>query len=213
MLETYEDYLAELEKEAVRDGYSEFRLAREEFHNNTGVFEDGEPWFEIRMKMFMEWYLLERIGHSGMTPLETYLFRNGETLERDVYRRMEALNNTHRAVFCISKIDGRHLSLEDLAAGGHFEVTGIMPTVGLEKDDIIEARSALFDDVMILCPTVVLHPKEAREDVRTIIARARGEKMPPRELTDHLDKMRLKLDRYSNVRIQHIYRYPGDTRL
>ena len=213
MLDTYEDYLDELEKDAVQDGYGEFRLAREEFHNNTGVFEDGEPWFEIRMKMFMEWYLLERIGHSGMTPLESYLVVNGATLEKDVFRQMEALSGTHRAVFCISKIEGRQLALEDLAAGGHFEVTGISPTVGLEKDDIIQARLALFHGTMILCPTVVLHPKEARDDVRTIIARARAEKMPPRELTDHLDKMRLKLDRYSNVRIQHIYKYPGDTRL
>jgi hypothetical protein len=34
--------------------------------------------------------------------------------------------------------------------------------------------------------------------------------MPPRELVDHLDKMRLKLDRYSNVRIRHVYQYPDD---
>lgn len=210
---TYEDYLSVLEKEAVKDGYSEFRLAREEFHNNTGVFEDGEPWFEIRMKMFMDWYLLERIGHSGLTPLEYFLCSQGNVLNAKEYRQMELLSTTLRSVFRIQSISGNGLLLDDLAGGGQWQVEGTTPLVGLEREDIIDVRLALFHGKMIMCPATVLHPKEAREDVRTIIARARAERMPNRELVDHLDKMRLKLDRYSNVRIQHIYRYPGDTRL
>jgi hypothetical protein len=57
---------------------------------------------------------------------------------------------------------------------------------------------------------VVLHPPEAHEAIFAIIARATAENYPTASLVDHLDKMRLKLDRYSNVRIQHVYRYPGD---
>jgi hypothetical protein len=213
MSETYEDYLAVIEKDAVRDGYGEFRLAREEFHNNTGVFEDGEPWFENRMKMFMDWYLLDRIGHSGMRPIEAYLSSHGHSLAPGVLRQMELLCVTLRSVFRIVKITGNVLLLDDSASGGQWEAFGVTPIVGLEKDDIIDARLALFQGRVIMCPGAVLHPREAREAVYAIIARARAEKMPARELVDHLDKMRLKLDRYSNVRIQHIYRYPGDTRL
>ena len=214
MPESYEDYLTLLEKEAVKDGYAEFRLAREEFQNNTGVFEDGEPWFEIRMKMFMEWYLLERIGHSGMTPLESYLCLMGEQLSPEVHLQMTQLAVTLRSVFRIDHIQGDVLLLDDLAGGAQWRVTGTTPVVGLQRDDFVDVRLALFGGRVILCPaTTVLHPREAREDVRAIIARARAERMPNRELVDHLDKMRLKLDRYSNVRIQHIYRYPGETRL
>jgi hypothetical protein len=213
MFETYEDYLSAIEKDAVRDGYGEFRLAREEFHNSTGVFEDGEPWFETRMKMFMDWYLLDRISHAGMTPLEMYLAEHGRTLPQENFRQMEALSTTLRSVFRIVKVSGNTLTLDDSASGGQWEAVGTTPVAGLEKDDVIDARIALFRGDMILCPAVVLHQKEAREDIYSIIARAKAEKMPARELVDHLDKMRLKLDRYSNVRIQHIYRYPGDTRL
>jgi hypothetical protein len=213
MFETYEDYLSEIEKDAVRDGYGEFRLAREEFHNAAGVFEDGEPWFETRMKMFMDWYLLDRICHVGMTPLEAYLMEHGNTLAPEHLRQMEMLSTTLRSVFRIVKVQGNTLTLDDLASGGQWEVEATTPVAGLEKDDIVDARIALFKGCMILCPAVVLHQKEAREDIYTIVARAKAEKMPARELVDHLDMMRLKLDRYSNVRIQHIYRYPGDTRL
>ncbi len=213
MFETYEDCLSEIEKFAVRDGYGEFRLAREEFHNNTGVFEDGEPWFETRMKMFMDWYLLERISLVGMTPLAAYLTEHGRDIAPEHFRRMEALSASFRSVFRILKVAGNTLILDDLASGGRWEAEGTTPTKGLEKDDIIDARIAEFGGCLILCPAVVLHQKEAREDIYSIVARAKAEKMPARELVDHLDKMRLKLDRYSNVRIQHIYRYPGDTRL
>ncbi len=214
MPETYEDYLSIIEREAVKDGYGEFRLAREEFHNNTGVFEDGEPWFETRMKMFMDWYLLERIGHSGMTPLEMYLSMYGDTLGPEAVAQMALLAATLRSTFRIVTIQGNTLLLDDLAGGGQWRVVGSTSVIGLERDDLIGVRVVLFGGQLMMSPsTTVLHPREAREDIRNIIARARTERMPNRELVDHLDKMRLKLDRYSNVRIQHIYRYPGDTRL
>ena len=102
--------------------------------------------------------------------------------------------------------------LEDLAGGGKWEVESPNPTAGLEKGDIIGTRLVFFDGQLIMGRGTVLHPREAHEAVYSIIARAKAEEMPPRELVDHLDKMRLKLDKYSNVRIQHIYRYPGDAR-
>ena len=213
MLKTYEDYLDVLEKFATKEGISEFRIAREAFHTATGKFEDGEPWFEIRMKMFMDWFLLDREGRSGITPIEAYLSELGHTLPSDMFEQMTYLTTTLRSAFSIAHIKGNLLLLDDLASGGEWEVTATSPTAGLEKSDIIDARIAYFDGGLIMCPGTVLHPREAADRVLGIIARARAEGMPAREIVDHLDKMRLKLDKYSNVRIQHIYRHPNDTRL
>ncbi len=213
MFETYEDYLDHIEKHATRDGISDFRIAREAFHNATGKFEDGEPWFEIRMKMFMDWYLLDREGPDGLTPLETYMESQAALLAPEVYRQLIHLTATLRSVFQIEQISGASLLLNDLSRGGQWEAEATSPVLGLEGGDIIDARIAYFDNRLIMCPGTVLHPREAKERVLNIIARAKAEGMPPRETVDHLDKMRLKLDRYSNVRIQHIYRYPGDSRL
>jgi hypothetical protein len=210
MLESYEDYLTKVEDNAVASGTADFRLAREEFHNATGKFEDGEPWFEIRMKMFMEWYLLDRTGTSGLTPLEEFLVSRGSGLDSRERAQLEHLTATHRSAFRIAKIKGAALVLEDLILGSVWEVESTTPTAGLEKDDIIDTRVIYFGGKLIVCQGTVLHPKEARNSVLTIIARAKAEGMPQRELVNHLDKMRLKLDRYSNVRINHIYRYPTD---
>lgn len=210
MLDSYQDYLDLIENHATALGIADFRLAREEYHNTAGKFEDGEPWFELRMMMFLEWYLLDRIGPFDMTPVEHFIATKAGELSPPVRAQLEHLTTTLRSVFRINRIRGNELVLDDLALGGLWEVESTTPTAGLEKDDILQTRVILFGGKLVICHGTVLHPKEARESVTSIIARAKAEGMPPRELVDHLDKMRLKLDRYSNVRINHIYRYPTD---
>jgi hypothetical protein len=213
MFETYDDYLNQIEKFAIENDISEFRVAKEAFHTATGKFEDGEAWYELRMKMFMDWFLLDRKGRNGITPLETYLLMLGNDLSTDVFEQMVHLTTTLRAAFRIECIKGHTLLLDDIISGGEWEVEATSPIAGLERGDLIDARIAYFGGRPIMCPGTVLHPREAREHVLNIVARAKAEGMPARETVDHLDKMRLKLDKYSNVRIQHIYQYPGDTRL
>jgi hypothetical protein len=212
MWETYNDYMANIEEEATKAGFSDFKLAREEFHNATGKFEDGEAWFELRMKMFIDWYLLDRLGPSGRTPAEDYLWLYGDTLPPDVRRQIEHFTVTLRSTFRINRIKDNVLILDDLGGGGRWEVESTIPTVGLEKSDIIDTRIVFFRGKLIIGGGTILHPREAHALILSIVARANAEAMPPREMVDHLDKMRLKLDKYSNVRIQHIYRSPQDAR-
>jgi len=211
MLATLKDYLELIETEAIKDGLADFRLAREEFHNLTGKFEDGEPWFELRMTMFLDWYLLDRPGPHGIAPTERFLTLRGHELDSAEHAQMEYLTVTLRSVFKMIEVKDDVLRIEDLARGGHWLVHSLMPTVGLEKDDILDTRIVYFNGRPTVGRGTVLHLREANEAIEAIVGRARAESMEPRVLIDHLDKMRLKLDRYSNVRIQHVYRYPGET--
>jgi hypothetical protein len=210
MLSKYENYLDLVQTEAVKDGITDFRLAREEFHNLTGKFEDGEPWFELRMTMFLDWYLLDRKGMGQVTPTEQFLARRGKTLDPQTQRQMAFLTVTMRSIFQIIDTKDETLRLRDLIRGGHWLVRSEMPTVGLNASDIMAARIVFFDGHPTVGRGIVLHPRQANEVILQIIARANLEGFDPRRLVDHLDKMRLKLDRYSNVRIGHVYRYPGD---
>ncbi len=210
MLSTYEDYLELIQTNAMQHGLTEFRLAREEFHNLTGKFEDGEPWFELRMTMFLDWYLLDRAGQDSLTPVERYLTHHGDELKHEDYLQMERLTVTWRSVFQILEVKGDNLQLKDLAKGGHWLVESLIPTIGFNKDDILGSRIVFFDGHPTIGRSTVLQPQDANETILKIVDRAVKESLAPRVLVDHLDKMRLKLDRYSNVRIQHVYRYPGD---
>jgi len=209
----YDYFIERVQHAATRGGLADVRLAREEFHNLTGKFEEGEPWFELRMNMFHDWYLLDRRGVDGATPVERFIDDHRDRIDPTELPQFEHLTVTLRSVFRLLSIKGKALQLDDLAGGGRWEARWTLPTVGLALGDIIDSRIVMFDGQPITGRGAVLHPREAHEAVETIVNRARREGMRPREVVDHLDKMRLKLDRYSNVRIRHVYQYPGDAHL
>jgi len=206
----YEDLLERVQIAAASDGIDEIRLAREEFHTLTGEFDEGEPWYDLRMHMFLDWYLLDRVGPSGLTPIERYLVDHRDLLAPDELAQTINLTVTLRSVFRITRIRASALLLDDLTGGGHWLTRWTLPTVGLKVGDIIDTRIVLVGDEPTTGRGTVLHPRDAQEAIVRIVERAALEGMPPRAVVDHLDKMRLKLDRYSNVRIRHVYQFPGD---
>jgi hypothetical protein len=209
----YEEHLELIQLEATSEGLDEIRLAREEFHKLTGEFDEGEPWYDLRMHMFLDWYLLDRVGPTGLTPTELYLVDNRSRLGPEQIAQLTSLTVTLRSAFRIARIRGAELLLHDLTGGGHWQASWTLPTVGLKVGDIIDARLVLTGDRLTAGRGAVLHPREAHEAIDRIVDRAVREGMPPREVVDHLDKMRLKLDRYSNVRIRHVYQYPSEALL
>ena len=210
MVGSYEELLDRLQAHATRNGLDDARLAREEFHRRTGEFVEGEPWYELRMNMFLDYYLLDRPSASGATPAEAFLRERGHTLDPEERLAFEHLTITLRTAFRLRRIRGTELELDDLGGGGRWRAIWTLPSVGLKIGDILDARVILVDGIPTIGRSTVLHPREAHEAIDKIVARAHGAGMPPRELVDHLDKMRLKLDRYSNVRIRHVYQYPDD---
>ncbi len=206
----YESMLERIQAHATRHGLDDARLAREEFHRRTGEFVEGEPWYELRMNMFLDYFLLDRPGQDGATPAEAFLAAHGGALTDEARRGFEHLTVTLRSVFRLQRVRGGDLLLDDLGGGGRWRVRWTLPMVGLTAGDFIDTRIVLVGGVPTTGRSGVLHPREAHEAIEKIVARAQGVRMPPRELVDHLDKMRLKLDRYSNVRIRHVYQYPDD---
>lgn len=207
---THEILLERLQAHATRNGLDDARLAREEFHRRTGEFLEGEPWYEVRMDMFLDYFLLDRPGPDGRTAVESYLAARAGVLSGAERRNLESLAVSLRSVFRLRRIRGAELLLDDLGGGGRWRAGWTLPSVGLSAGDIIDARIVLLDGIAAVGRSAVLHPREAHDAIGRIVERARGAGMPPRELVDHLDKMRLKLDRYSNVRIRHVYQYPDD---
>ncbi|HUT79323.1 MAG TPA: hypothetical protein VM285_16610 [Polyangia bacterium] len=213
MGETYEAQLERIQRWTSGNDLSDIMAARKEFHHLTGEFEEGEPWFELRLAMFLDWYHLDRRGPDGWTPAERFLACHRGSLPPDQLLRFELLTVTQRCVLRLLAISGTDLLLDDLGGGGRWLVAWTLPTAGLVPGDILDARIAVVDGRPVTGRGAVLHPRESHAALERIIARARDERMPPRVLVDHLDKMRLKLDRYSNVRTRHVYQYPTDALL
>lgn len=208
---TLENYIENVQNNAVDTGLTDFRLAREEFHKLAGEFEEGESWFEVRMTMFLDWYLLERKGQDELTPNQRYMKEFGHLLSEVELQQHELLNVTLRSTFqIISKLKDDWLLLEDIISGGHWKAKWTLPAVGLKADDILNSRLIMHNDNLQIGRGAVLHPSEAHDVIFEIIERAKKELFPPQKLVYYLDKAKLKLDRYSNVKIRHVYKYPTE---
>lgn len=205
---SYEEYMERIQQAASAHGLDEFTLARQEYHSLSGTFEDSEAWFELRSTMFLEWYLLDRRGQDGLTPAERLLGVDGSLTDAQ-RRQLSYLCVSGRYGFEVLETRGAALSLETLGTGARFLARSLATTVGLDRGDCICARLFYFAGAPTFAKSIVLHPREAHETIREIAHKAQHNRMEPQVLAQHLDKMKLKLDRYSNVRIQHVYRYPG----
>ena len=206
----YEKTLQLIEDEASAGDILDFKLAREEFHKFTGQFDESEPWYEIRMTMFMDWYLLDRKGTDGLTPAARYLNKYCQTLDRE---KIEQINNfmvTLRSMFQIMKIDGTTLLLNDLISGGRWLTYWTIPLAGLKEGRIVNTRIIRSGNTLFAGRGTVLHPQEAHDSIFDIIDRAEQEQMPALHVSSYMDKINLKLNRYSNVKIKHVYKYPAD---
>lgn len=208
---SYSSHIERIRQNTLQDGLADIRLAREEFHRLTGEFDEGEPWFELRMTMFHDWYLLDRTGQDGRTPAQRFLDESRRELDvSGELKQFANLTVTLRSAFTLRKIRGNLLLMDDLILGGRWLATWTLPTVGLAVNDILDSRIVLVHGIPTTGRGTVLHPREARESIEKIVDRAIAQRMPPRTIVDHLDKMKLKLDRYSNVKIRHVYQYPDD---
>ena len=205
-----ESALQRLEDYATRRGLAELRIARDEFHALTGEFSEGESWFETRMTMFLDWFLLDRVDSSGATINERYLAAHSAQLRREELAQHRWLNVTLRSAFRIAKLGGNRLLLRDIIGGGLWSARRTLTTLGLLKTDIIDLRLVRDPQGIVAGRGAVLHPREAHEAIEKIVSRAAMARMPRQKITDHLDKMKLKLDRYANVKIRHVYQYPDD---
>jgi hypothetical protein len=213
MIKIFDACLNQLQEDSDNNNLSLLRLAREEFHKLTGEFGEGEPWFEVRMTMFLEWYLLDRPGPDGKTPVKRYIDRYANVLDPVTLLQFNYLKSTLRSAFKIIKIKENKLLMDDIIGGGRWLARWVLPFVGLEPGDIFGARLIMINGEIYIGRGVVRHSGQANEIIEKIVKRAINSRMAKRKIVDHLDKMKLKLDRYSNVKIKHVYQYPDGATL
>ena len=113
MFESYFDRVAT--RAAGESHLVEVRRARREFQDLTGKFDEDEPWFDQRMTLFLEWFVLDRPGTDGLIPVERFLVDEAPQLSETERLAFEGLAATQRT---LARLDGWH--------GGRIEVTDMI---------------------------------------------------------------------------------------
>lgn len=188
----------------------ESRRARREFQELAGKFEEDEPWFEQRMTLFLEWYVLDRRGRDGLTPAERFLAeRRAEIHEADL-EVFEGLAATQRTLVRIERLDARsrRFALLDVIGGCTWSVLYEDHLAGLLRGDFLDVRIVPFRGELVLGRGLIFHPRAAQAAIQAVLEAAHATGRLTFDLVHLFASQRLRYEHYRNIKIQHIYRVP-----
>jgi hypothetical protein len=179
--------------------------AREQWAEAAGRVFDDDALYEERATAFLEWFAIERPGPDGRTPAERLRAQLDDGAER---RWIDALSASHRSLFQVREVRPGALVVDDLLAGGAFEVTERRKLPGVGEGELFEAR--LVADVtsppeVLFSRSFQFHPREAATQVRRQAAKARAAGAPRGETLFRLARLRLRALRYGHVGADKIY--------
>ncbi len=202
-------YFDRLAARATGEDYVvEVRRARREFQELTGKFEEDEPWFEQRMTLFLEWYILDRPGPPGLTPAERFLLEERDDLKGYEPEIFDGLTATQRSLFRLERWQSGRIELIDMIGGGFWSVHQDQPMVGLQKGDLIDARLIPYRRDLFLGRGMIFHPRVAADQIVVMLQEAHTRGLLAFDLVNLLASLRLRFDRYRNVKVKHVYRIP-----
>jgi hypothetical protein len=186
---------------------AELEAGRKEYFGVTGeVFEDDAS-FELRMILFIEWFILERPLARGVVPIRAYLEEHGEGMTPHERELTEALLHHQHGLFRIKKTKAPVLSVRDLWHGKAVRIEAGDRALSFQAGDLIDARLVRFRDKIGLTEGVLCHPPAAESYIKSELkALKKGGASGPEEFSLKLAGMLLKLDRYRGIKPENIYR-------
>ncbi len=181
--------------------------AQAEFQRRTGEYEPGQAWYEERIRLFHDWFLLDHVLPDGRVPLVRFLAEAGGALtdaQRAVYR--DLLRASHRSLFELDRSRGRTLRLLDRIGGAVFEVPMEAGLAGLATCDLVDARLLSPGGTLVLARGLLVHPRPAHDTILETVGHGRAAAGgAPWDLLDILARMKAAWDRAENPRVAAIY--------
>lgn len=186
---------------------AELDAGRKEYFGVTGeVFED-DAFFELRMVLFIEWFILERPLARGVVPIRAYLEAHGEGMTPHERELTEALLHHQHGLFRIKKTKAPVLSVKDLWDGKAVRIEAGDRALSFQAGDLIDARLVRFRGKIGLTEGVLCHPPAAESYIKSELkARRKEGASGPEDFPLKLAGMLLKLDRTRGIKPENIYR-------
>ncbi len=188
----------------------ELQRAKKAYFEQTGEVFETDDSFEMRMASFLEWFIFDRkLPEKGMTPVELYVERKQLELseqDRIVYRNF---SHTIHSLFEVGKLKPDTMQMKDVFTGKAHSVFERRKPVGIDKDDLVEARLIQTpDNRLMFSPSFCFHPRDAKKAILKLVKAHKKTGGEPESLVFKLAYLRLKVDRYKHVTPDKLYAAP-----
>ncbi len=210
--EAYQSYLDRIVAVYAGDGYREELLrAKGEYLRLTGEVHEDDPFFELRMASFFDWYLFDRpVDGDVRSPAQRYFLEHRQSLSAGEREALQGfLDNVH-SIFEVKKRKPGIIILKDLLAAEKRVVVERRARSTFEKGDLFEARLIPYGGELYFTRGFCFFPREVRRYIAREAKRARkAGGAEPAELLRRLAYQRYLQERFRHVDVRRIYSDEG----
>ncbi len=178
------------------DVHAELSVAREEFYRLRGKPVPADPFYDTFMNLFLEWFLIERPGVDGESPLHHYVREHRGVPEELALHHLLAGHHSLFEVMTPWKKD--FFWLRDLVYGDDWLVSHWPPFPGIDPGQPLEGRIVSYGDRVCLTPSVVVFPFSSRDALRKLLASCR-DRLPLSDILALLSKMSIRSFRFQHM--------------
>jgi hypothetical protein len=208
MQKEFTRHLKELEEYIGRPEFAEeLERARKGYFEQIGYPREGEPFFEMRLMSFVEWFAFDRkLDSLHLTPISLFIKEKAQAFSERDREILAGFEKSIHSLFRVEKRKGAQAKLRDQFHGRRYKrVEGLAPS--LDRGDLAEARIVPLGACFHLTEAYCYHPAEAQRFIIHELKRARKNEDDLEGLLRQFMAMSTKWERYPRMRLSEIYKW------
>jgi hypothetical protein len=190
----------------------EVARAKKDFFDESGVMDEENHDFEMRMTQFLEWYLFTRplstlSDGSGITPAFYALQLPEFQMTAEERPLFEKLAVTRHSLFEFIKIRGDDIYVRDLFLNKKIVIPNSPINIGFSREEFFDARLIPDGENFQFSRAFCFHPEEASKFILSEIKRIKKSGKPGEDeaFMLRLLKMRYKYEQYRHLKLEYVY--------
>ena len=186
----------------------EVAKAKKDFFDESGVMDEENQDFEMRMTQFLEWYLFTReLTGKNITPSLYALQLPDFEMTAEERPLFEKLAVTRHSLFEFLKIRGDDIYVRDLFLNKKIVIPNSPINIGFSREEFFDARLIPDGENYQFSRAFCFHPEDASKYILSEIKRIKKANKPGEEEAFILKllKMRYKYEQYRHLKLEYVY--------
>ena len=189
----------------------EGELAKVDFIEWAGGFDEISNEFEAKMAQFTDWYLFTRpTSFFGIPPIRVSLEKSGFKLDPSLKSAYEDVVSSYHSLFEFLKLKRGDVYVRDIFSGDKLRVKNSLTTAAFHKGGIFEARLISREGESVFSDSFCFHPLSVSRYILSCVKSMSGlegeEKEGAKaELIHKLFRMWSRLEYYKHIPPEEIY--------
>ena len=168
MLQEILEQLFEFSAKSIPD--EQILAAKKTYQMETGLLYEDDKSYNLRMALFLEWYLFNNCApKSSKTVLEVLLENNSEQCNTDKLNLYKSISESIQSLFLIQKVHEDRVKAINLFTDEIYLVQEKDSRLIFRENDILQGRIIYFQKFFHFTGNFCFHPEKSHKYIRSEI--------------------------------------------